>query len=269
MSPEFTARLRVMTDSSRNDLVPVIDALPSELREPVSLWLKRLQERYDPVAIPAGMTTTLVRTVAASEFAANLLLKDWPWFLDSAAQLSEVPDEDYFRSLVSDVAGGDLEPSAAKKAIRRFRHRTMFRLLWREMLGDAALDDTLNGLSDLADSSLEAASKIAVAQMEGRYGHVRDAGGNPVPLVILGMGKLGGRELNFSSDVDLIFLYPEGRESDGSKCLSAQEYFARLSRHVIALVDEVTADGFAFRVDTRLRPFGDSGPPVVSFAALE
>jgi glutamate-ammonia-ligase adenylyltransferase len=83
------------------------------------------------------------------------------------------------------------------------------------------------------------------------------------------MGKLGGRELNFSSDIDLIFLYPEGGDSDGQKCLSAQEYFTRVSRQVVALLDEVTADGFAFRIDTRLRPFGDSGPPVTSFAALE
>jgi glutamate-ammonia-ligase adenylyltransferase len=83
------------------------------------------------------------------------------------------------------------------------------------------------------------------------------------------MGKLGGSELNFSSDVDLIFLYPEGTDSDGDKSLSAQEYFTRVSRHIIALLDETTANGFAFRIDTRLRPFGDSGPPVTSFAALE
>jgi len=83
------------------------------------------------------------------------------------------------------------------------------------------------------------------------------------------MGKLGGRELNFSSDIDIIFCYAENGETDGDRTLSAQEYFARLSRQVIALIDEVTVDGFVFRVDTRLRPFGDSGPPVVSFIALE
>jgi glutamate-ammonia-ligase adenylyltransferase len=90
-----------------------------------------------------------------------------------------------------------------------------------------------------------------------------------VPLVILGMGKLGGNELNFSSDIDIIFLYPEDGETDGARRISTQEYFGRLSRRVIALLDETTADGFVFRTDTRLRPFGDSGPPVVSFSALE
>jgi glutamate-ammonia-ligase adenylyltransferase len=98
---------------------------------------------------------------------------------------------------------------------------------------------------------------------------VRNSVGDKVPLVILGMGKLGGLELNFSSDIDIIFLYSEDGETDGTKCVSAQEYFGRLSRHIIALLDETTVDGFVFRIDTRLRPFGDSGPPVVSFAALE
>jgi glutamate-ammonia-ligase adenylyltransferase len=98
---------------------------------------------------------------------------------------------------------------------------------------------------------------------------VRSKVGEKVPLVILGMGKLGGFELNFSSDIDIIFLYPEDGESDGAKCVSAQEYFGRLSRQIIALLDERTVDGFVFRIDTRLRPFGESGPPVVSFGALE
>jgi glutamate-ammonia-ligase adenylyltransferase len=83
------------------------------------------------------------------------------------------------------------------------------------------------------------------------------------------MGKLGGGELNFSSDIDLIFIYPEEGETDGPRTLSAHEYCGRLSRRVVSLLDDVTADGFVYRVDTRLRPFGESGPPVVSFAALE
>ena len=90
-----------------------------------------------------------------------------------------------------------------------------------------------------------------------------------IALVILGMGKLGGRELNFSSDIDLIFCYSEDGQSDGDRELSAEEYFGRLSRQVIALIDEQTVDGFVFRVDTRLRPFGESGPTVASFYALE
>jgi glutamate-ammonia-ligase adenylyltransferase len=102
-----------------------------------------------------------------------------------------------------------------------------------------------------------------------RFGIPLNIEGQKIPLVTLAMGKLGGRELNFSSDVDLIFLYPQEGESNGDRKLSTHEYFVRLAQQVVALLDDVTADGFVYRVDTRLRPFGDSGPPVVSFAALE
>jgi glutamate-ammonia-ligase adenylyltransferase len=102
-----------------------------------------------------------------------------------------------------------------------------------------------------------------------RFGLPKNAAGEHIPLIVLAMGKLGGHELNFSSDIDLIFLYPEEGETDGERVLSAHEYFTRISRLIVSLLDETTEDGFVYRVDTRLRPFGESGPPVVSFAALE
>jgi glutamate-ammonia-ligase adenylyltransferase len=88
-------------------------------------------------------------------------------------------------------------------------------------------------------------------------------------LVVIGLGKLGGCELNLSSDVDIIFCYPQRGECDGRRGLSNEQFFTRLSRSVIRSLSEITVDGFCFRVDTRLRPFGDSGPLVSSFAALE
>jgi len=145
----------------------------------------------------------------------------------------------------------------------------MLRIVWREVCGLVDLDETLRDLSLLADTLLQEATEQAERLLAPRYGHVADGAGQRVPLVILAMGKLGGRELNFSSDIDLIFLYPADGTTDGARQVSAQEYFGRLTRQIIALLDETTADGFAFRIDTRLRPFGESGPPVVSFAALE
>ena len=210
-----------------------------------------------------------MRTVAISDFAAGVLLREWQWFADNYDKLSYPPDADDLDSFVEDVADQADDVDRAKQRIRRFRHRRMLHILWREVTGDASLDETLNALSDLADRLLDVAGRVARRQMLERHGSVRDDAGNEVSIVILGMGKLGGRELNFSSDIDLIFLYPEGRDSDGSKPLSAHEYFARISRYIIALIDERTVDGFAFRIDTRLRPFGDSGPPVVNFMALE
>ena len=102
-----------------------------------------------------------------------------------------------------------------------------------------------------------------------RFGEPRGTDGTEQPLVVLAMGKLGGRELNFSSDVDLVLLFPEHGETDGPRRISNEEFFTRLGQGMIRLLESPTADGIVLRVDLRLRPFGDSGPLVTSFAALE
>src|SRR6185369_8301742 len=108
--------------------------------------------------------------------------------------------------------------------------------------------------------------RIAAALLSSRHGAPPpDAGG----LVVLGMGKLGGQELNFSSDVDLVFLYPRGGETDGAVPLALEEYYTRQGQLLIRMLDAVTDEGFVFRVDMRLRPFGDSGPLAASFAFFE
>ncbi len=231
-----------------------VDILPSVLRGPVERWFERFgdSEHHE----------TLARIVACSEYAGQVLLRDKDWFLANVMSFQQAPSLAPLDSLLNEVT----DPAAP---LRRFRNRYMLHVLWREVFGLATLDETLTSLSALADRMLDVAARHAESTLAPRFGVVRDAHGAKVPLVILGMGKLGGYELNFSSDIDIIFLYSEDGDTDGAKCVSAQEYFGRLSRQVIALLDEVTADGFVFRIDTRLRPFGDSGPPVVSFAALE
>ncbi|HXQ64844.1 MAG TPA: bifunctional [glutamate--ammonia ligase]-adenylyl-L-tyrosine phosphorylase/[glutamate--ammonia-ligase] adenylyltransferase, partial [Steroidobacteraceae bacterium] len=121
----------------------------------------------------------------------------------------------------------------------------------------------------LADDAIRTACRVAARLLSARYGTPRNAAGDAQQLVVVGMGKLGGMELNFSSDVDLVFLYPEGGETDGARAVDNFEYFTRLGQKLIQLLDAVTVDGFVYRVDMRLRPFGDSGPLVASFAALE
>src|SRR5690606_22095659 len=101
------------------------------------------------------------------------------------------------------------------------------------------------------------------------HGSPRDETGRPAPLLVLAMGKLGGRELNFSSDVDLVFLYPDGATLLGRGDDDAGSYYRRLAQLLIRLLDRPTEDGFVLRVDTRLRPFGSSGPLVVSVSAFE
>jgi glutamate-ammonia-ligase adenylyltransferase len=163
----------------------------------------------------------------------------------------------------SDDVGG------IKSRLRQFRSRSLVHILWREISGQDGVWDSLQALSDLANSLVSASMEYADRTLSDRFGQPVNHDGGPVGAVVLAMGKLGGDELNFSSDIDLIFLYTGEGETGGPKKLSAHEYFSRYARLVVALLDEVTADGFVYRVDTRLRPFGDSGPPVVSFAALE
>lgn len=255
-----------MGRSVENRIAHAVAALPSELRHPAQRWFERLNDQHGLSGVPADRVNALARLAACSDFAGHVLLQNWDWFVHNAASFDGA---DSIEEPLDPDALGELTVDEAKSTLRRIRNRALLRLLWREVFGHADLDETLHRLSALADSMLEVATLAAERALTPRYGRVRDSAGNTVPLVILGMGKLGGRELNFSSDIDLVFLYTEDGETDGKRTVSAQEYFGRLSRQIIALIDEPTADGFVFRIDTRLRPFGDSGPPVVSFAALE
>ena len=246
-----------------------LSRLPAALRPVASLWFERLEEAHGSPDLPRDVEDPLLRMVAVSEFAANALLRDWDYWQGRLEQLASPPDLDGLQALAEDVGSGSASVDEAKSRLRRFRHRFMLNVLWREVAGIAKLDETLGSLSALADRMLAAAGRYGETQLEKRYGRLREPGGDVVPLVVLAMGKLGGGELNFSSDIDIVFLYPADGESDGARTLSGQQYFTRLSQIVVGLLDDRTADGFVFRVDTRLRPFGDSGPPVTSFAALE
>jgi len=250
-------------------ITSILDDLPSELASAVTAWFGRLDSTHDISVLADETIEPLARLVACSEFAAGVILREWQWFASAQQTLDDVVDTNELERLVCEVRESDDDIEVVKSTLRRFRHRYLLQVLWREVRSIATLDETLLALSTLADRLLDAAAGFAERQLHDRYGVMRNADGAPVSMVILGMGKLGGRELNFSSDIDLILLFPEVAESDGDKCLSAPEYFTRQARHIVALLDEVTADGFAFRIDTRLRPFGESGPPVVGFAALE
>jgi glutamate-ammonia-ligase adenylyltransferase len=142
----------------------------------------------------------------------------------------------------------------------------MARIAWRELAGLATVEQTLRETSAFAEAVIDAATRYAAAQLARRHGAPE---GTDAGLIVLGMGKLGGRELNFSSDVDLIFLFVAGGQTQGPSPLSAEEFYLRQGRMLIRLLDTVTDEGRVFRVDMRLRPFGDSGPLVASFAFFE
>jgi glutamate-ammonia-ligase adenylyltransferase len=160
------------------------------------------------------------------------------------------------------------EPEALA-ALRRWRRHEMVRIAWRDLAGWAELPETLSDLSAFADAAINLAVRYARTSLVARYGEPRSADGVVQPLVVLAMGKLGGGELNFSSDVDLVLLFPEHGETDGSRSIANEEFFTRLAQAVIRLLEAPTYDGSVLRVDLRLRPFGDSGPLVASFASFE
>lgn len=181
--------------------------------------------------------------------------------LDRAREAGEIA------ALVAACASED--EVALMRGLRRLRRRELARIAFRDLAGLAGLDATLTELSDLADACVAGALAFAEARLRQRHGRPRDAEGGAVEPLVLGMGKLGGRELNFSSDIDLIFCHRAPGDTDGARPVSNDEYFTRLVQDVQRLLALVTEDGFVFRVDLMLRPFGSAGALSVSYAALE
>ncbi len=157
-----------------------------------------------------------------------------------------------------------------QRALREVRRAAMLRIIARDLAGLADLDEVVTSTTALAEESLRFALTHLDAWLAATHGEpVAESDGSRLRMLVMGMGKLGGRELNVSSDIDLIFLYPEAGEAQGARPLSAHEYFTRLGKKLINALSEHTADGHVFRVDMRLRPYGDSGPLAMSFAMLE
>ena len=173
------------------------------------------------------------------------------------------------------VDGADEQ--TARRVLRQLRQRVILRVMARDLAGLANLTEVCAAMSDLAEASVGAAQAWADAQLRARYGAVRDAQGAEQHLMVVGMGKLGGRELNVSSDIDLVFVYPGEGQTDGIDAagkpglrqISAHEYFVNLGRKLIALLNDATEDGFVFRVDMRLRPDGEAGALALSLDGLE
>ena len=161
------------------------------------------------------------------------------------------------------------DDEAVKSALRRLRQRTMAQLILRDLCDLAPLSEIVETMTLLADITTNFALDHHHRQLAALYGEPLDKAGQSQRLLIIGMGKLGGRELNVSSDVDYIFVYPEEGDTNGKKSIENYDFFTRLGKRVIAALGDLTADGQVFRVDMRLRPNGDSGPLVCSLDSLE
>jgi glutamate-ammonia-ligase adenylyltransferase len=232
--------------------------------------LSRLEAACRDAAVPfhddAGVDEHLQRVLLASDFAYASFLRD-PQLLgaDFLQLMSDPRHADARAGVFTDVH----DDAALRLALRRFRLREALRLIWRDVNGADAIETTLAGASVLAESCLEAALRGAEHQVAARHGVVRDAQGRVQRLVVLALGKLGGGELNFSSDIDLVFAFAGNGDSDGARPLDAGDWFARAGQALVSLLADRNADGYVHRVDLRLRPFGSAGRVAMSFAAME
>ena len=235
--------------------------------------LEAAETRYrenggSPEHPPVETAHSLSRVWACSRFVAEACARD-PGLLAELAASTHLGRDNSPAPRVLEQLEQVADERMLMMRLRQIRRREMVRIAWRDLAGAAALDETLRDLSDLADACLQAALTHLSRWHAEKHGVARNARGEAQSLVVLGLGKLGARELNFSSDVDLIFTYPEAGSSDGERPLENEEYFLRLGQKLVRALDEATHDGFVFRVDLRLRPFGEAGPIALSFDALE
>jgi glutamate-ammonia-ligase adenylyltransferase len=180
------------------------------------------------------------------------------------------PTRDSLRAVYAALQSRGLDTSAALRVLRQL---TLERLAQRDCTGQADLAAVTQGMTWLAEVTLDIAWQQVMADLDALHGAPTQASGQRAEMWIVGMGKLGARELNVSSDIDLIYVYDEDGEtlgnSEGRNKVSCQEYFTRAVKRMYALMGDTTEHGFVFRVDLALRPNGNSGPSVVSLGALE
>ncbi|WP_025993070.1 bifunctional [glutamate--ammonia ligase]-adenylyl-L-tyrosine phosphorylase/[glutamate--ammonia-ligase] adenylyltransferase [Pseudomonas viridiflava] len=224
-------------------------------------------------AWPESRRLAFDRVCAASDFVTEQICRDPRMLLDMAdsGELERSFSAGELRGQIADALSTATTDDELGRNLRRQRMRHQVRIIWRDLTRQADLIETCRDLSDMADACIDLACHWLHERLCQQFGTPTGRRtGLPQQMVILGMGKLGAVELNLSSDIDLIFGYPEGGETVGVKRpLDNQEFFIRLGQRLIKALDPVTVDGFAFRVDMRLRPYGSSGALVLSFNALE
>ena len=258
--------------------------LPEPVRPLVQRYWQRLGERdnvpdglFERVQSQPALARQLAQVWVASDFAANLCIQQpslvldisdsgglWgPLWPDLEARLRE-----QLAPLFAMPRGSSEADRQLKQILRQFQQRQLLRLIWRDVCHLASVRDTASEISRLAELVLDVTLSLLYQWAVETHGVPLGAEeGTPQRLVVIGMGKLGAGELNLSSDIDLMFAYPESGETD--KGVTCHQFFTRLGQQLIDVLDTVTADGFVFRVDMRLRPYGRDGVLACSFDAME
>ena len=249
------------------------DALPDVLKKEAENQYARLKDKlsYEEFYL-FDSRADFKFVLALSDFIANTIFsypKECAALVASGA-LDSAHFADSHKSAIEEFITEKLSEFDLKKRLRVIRRTRAMVIAWRDLTGVASIDEVFSSLSILAEVIVLRTLKVTRLQLNNAYGDALSDDGTPMPLLTLGMGKLGGGELNFSSDLDLIFAYPYDGETKGKpRSLTHKEFFTRIVQRTANMLSDKTVDTFCYRIDLRLRPFGDAGTLVNSFDALQ
>ncbi|WP_312455332.1 bifunctional [glutamate--ammonia ligase]-adenylyl-L-tyrosine phosphorylase/[glutamate--ammonia-ligase] adenylyltransferase [Pseudescherichia sp.] len=240
------------------------------LSSPLQQHWQTLVERLPDTLSASTLSAEAKSVLTFSDFVQGSVAAHPEWLTALESEPPQADEWQFYSAWLQEALADVSDEASLMRELRLFRRRIMVRIAWAQALRLMPEESTLQQLSVLAETLIVSARDWLYAACCREWGTPSSADGTPQPLLILGMGKLGGFELNFSSDIDLIFSWPEnGATRGGRRELDNAQFFTRLGQRLIKVLDQPTQDGFVYRVDMRLRPFGDSGPLVLSFAALE
>ncbi|MEQ9546766.1 MAG: bifunctional [glutamate--ammonia ligase]-adenylyl-L-tyrosine phosphorylase/[glutamate--ammonia-ligase] adenylyltransferase [Marinobacter sp.] len=255
-------------------------ALPKVLADDVAAgWSSVMGDGHAPwMTASAGLSEGDVASAMARSVFLKQTLERHPEQVEAlvvSRSLREPTTPEYLNQRWQEYLAEVCDELSLHAALRRFRRESQFRIIWRDLMRWADLHETMAATSGFAETCIQGALDWLyedTCEQSGTPWGMDPVTGEEAPqsMVVLGMGKLGGRELNVSSDIDLIFAFPgKGETRGGPRSIDNQQFFIRLGQRLIQALDQITADGFVFRVDMRLRPYGQSGALALSFAALE
>ncbi|ELB2077103.1 bifunctional [glutamate--ammonia ligase]-adenylyl-L-tyrosine phosphorylase/[glutamate--ammonia-ligase] adenylyltransferase [Vibrio parahaemolyticus] len=244
--------------------------LPSSLVSVAESAVQNAQEAGYLQSWPNEVVEQFHYVSALSQFITETIHRDEALAQQLPTMLSELSRHQAYRTSLAALLAECPDEMSGHRVLRQFRNREMVYIAWKDFLHAWTLEESLRHLSQLAEAMLFETYQWQYKICCAEWGTPTNAEGEAQPMLIIGMGKLGGGELNFSSDIDLIFTYPENGETQGARrSIANAQFFTRLGQRIIKALDQQTFDGFCYRVDMRLRPFGESGPLVMSYAALE
>lgn len=240
------------------------------LSSPLQQYWQTVVERLPEPLAEESLSAQAKSVLTFSDFVQDSVIAHPKWLTELESQPPQADEWQHYAAWLQEALSNVSDEAGLMRELRLFRRRIMVRIAWAQTLVLVTEESILQQLSHLAETLIVAARDWLYDACCREWGTPCNAQGEAQPLLILGMGKLGGGELNFSSDIDLIFAWPEhGCTQGGRRELDNAQFFTRMGQRLIKVLDQPTQDGFVYRVDMRLRPFGESGPLVLSFAALE